>query len=140
MKPGVYPFGPLLPSPSVIPSKWIRNWLLAKAINGERASFLSAPDFVMSLRNTRKKQLEMIIDHFMESAPTKKWSSSLLRRLPSSKEVKKDTAASSSSPRAAAAAAASSPLDAPDLASLLGAMSTAGGAVERGIKSTVNKK
>lgn len=80
MKSGVYRFGPPLPAPARFKDDEIfRNWLLAKLINGERASFY-APSFVMGIRTTRKKQLQLIIDNADSRKITRKTSSISLQR------------------------------------------------------------
>ena len=75
-KPGVPCYQPRLHSPPIfeIPNKksteealksklFFRNWLLSKAINGERAA-MHAVDFRSKLRKTNTKYLKEMVDMF----------------------------------------------------------------------------
>lgn len=70
-KEGVLPFGPDLPNPPLLTtSDKCRRWLLSKLVNSERAAYY-APDFLMKFRNTRKAQLQAIIEESLLAAPKK---------------------------------------------------------------------
>lgn len=56
-KAGVPGFGPELPAPALFPAPLLREFLLCKLINGERAVLQSAPAFAPRLNGARKETL-----------------------------------------------------------------------------------
>jgi len=63
-KRDVPPFEPFIPQPPVFHKDQLREFLLAKLINGERASFFS-PDFATKLERTRKQLLTDVLNSFV---------------------------------------------------------------------------
>lgn len=60
---GLPPFGPPLPSPPLFKKSELRDWLLPKLINAERASFAGG-SIRFNLNSTRKTLLKNIVDNF----------------------------------------------------------------------------
>lgn len=56
-KTGVPGFGPELPSPALFAAPQLREFLLCKLINGERAVLQNAPAFAPRLNGARKEML-----------------------------------------------------------------------------------
>jgi len=85
----VVPYGPYLPSPAIFERKYLRNYLLTKLINGERAA-MYAFDFKDKLERTRKTVLGEICKRYINSSKKSmrwgKYAGESMLRLPDSED------------------------------------------------------